>query len=144
MIKPLRTEFIIADGARARWVRRSDEADDFVTVRELFASEPQRSHPEGVVFEGHSGQRFNVEARDTVSSQRRLRFAEDLAREINAEAQAGRLERLAVIAPPRMLSAIRQRLGPSAAAMLARTLGKDLTKTPDHELGGWLRRLERG
>jgi len=144
MIKHLRTEFIIADGSRARWVRRSEQADDFVTIRELFAAHPQGSRPQGIVVEGHAGQRSNVEERDADRSQRRLHFAEDVAQEINAEAQAGRLERLAVIAPPRMLSAIRQRLSPGATAMLARTLGKDLTKTPDHELAGWLRTLELG
>lgn len=144
MIKPLKTEFVIADRSRARWVRRSPDADDFVTVKEMFAAPARQARPQGVAFEGHSHQRFNIEERDAAARQRRVRFAEDIAREINADAQAGRLERLAVIALPRILGAIRQRLCPSAAARLMRTLDKDLTKTPDHQLGAWLRSLERG
>ncbi len=143
-MKPLKTYFVIADGARARWVQRSDVADDFVTVRELNATSEPHGHPQGVAFEGGTGQRFNVELKNDVVQQRRVRFAEDVAAAINEEARAGGLDRLAVVAPARMLAAIRQRLSAQASARLARTLSKDLTKTPDHELGNWLRPLEHG
>ena len=144
MIKPLRTQFVIADSSRARWVARSEHADDFVTVKELHASHQSHGHPTGVAFEGYAGQRFNIGERDAAVQQHRLHFANDVAEAINAESEAGETERLAVIAPARMLTAIRQRLGAQANARLAKTLSKDLTKTPDHELGDWLRRLEQG
>ena len=143
MIKPLRTQFVIADASRARWVQRSEQADDFVTLKELRASNQAHGHPTGVAFEGHTGQRFNIGERDAAVREHHLRFAEDVAEAINAETEAGLTERLVVIAQARMLGAIRQRLHPRASARLARTLSKDLTKTPDHELGAWLRRLER-
>jgi protein required for attachment to host cells len=143
-VRPLNTHFVIADGARARWVKRSDQADDFVTVRELVAGPEPRGEPDGVAFASRGGQRFNIGEKKDAIRQRKLRFAEEVAEAINAEAAAGGLERLAVVAPARMLGAIRQRLGPEASARLVQTLSKDLTKTPDHELGGWLRRLERG
>ena len=142
-MKPLNTQFVIADGARARWVKRSDHADDFVTIKELSASSEPVRHPQGVAFATHSSQRFNTEEKADAVRLHKLRFAEEVADAINAEAVAGKLERLAVVAPARMLGAIRQRLCPEANARLAQTLSKDLTKTPDHELGGWLRRLER-
>jgi protein required for attachment to host cells len=135
---------VIADGARARWVKRSDHADDFITVRELKAEPQPHGEPDGVAFAGPGGQRFNIGEKADAVQRRKLHFAEQLADAINAETVAGGIERLAVIAPARMLGAIRQRLCPEANARLVQTLNKDLTKTPDHELGSWLRRLERG
>lgn len=143
-MKPPRTLFVIADGGRARFVERSQTADDFVTVRELLAAPDTRAEPDGVAFSGKAGQRFNVGEKNAAVQQHRLRFAEDVAGAINAEATVGRIGRLAVVAPPRMLAAIRKQLCKEAESRLARTLGKDLTKTPDHELGAWLHPLERG
>jgi len=130
MLKPLRTRFVIADGARARWVRRSEGVDDFTTTREIAAAERPAGAPGGVVFES-GGQRFNIEPRQSAAEA-----------SINAEAED--FDRLAVVAPARVLNAIRDGLSAAAGAKLARTLAKDLTKTPDHELGAWLRPLERG
>jgi protein required for attachment to host cells len=143
-MKPLRTRFVIADGSRARWVSRSERADDFVTMKELKAASIAAGEPEGVVFEGGSGQRFNVEEKSDAVRMRHLRFAQEVADAINAEAAEREFDRLAVVAPARVLGAIRQRLSATANARLAKTLAKDLTKTPDHELGAWLRNLERG
>jgi protein required for attachment to host cells len=143
-VKPLNTQFVIADGGRARWVQRSESADDFVTIRELTVSAASRGEPGGVVFSGAGGQRFNIGEKDDAVQQRKLRFAEEVAQAINADAATGGVERLAVVAPARMLGAIRKRLCAEASARLVRTLSKDLTKTPDHELGAWLRPLERG
>ena len=59
-----------------------------------------------------------------------------------AQAAQGAFDRLALVAPPRILSAIRDRMSVGASAKLARTLAKDLTKAPDHELGAWLGALD--
>ena len=143
-MRPLKTLFVVADGGRARWIRRSETADDFVTVHELTAAPDTRGEPDGVAFEGSSGQRFNIGEKNDAVQQHRLRFAIEVAKAINVEVTAGRVERLALVAPARMLTAIRERLCPMASAKLARTLNKDLTKTPDHALGTRLRELERG
>lgn len=144
MTKPLRTRFVIADGSRARWVKRSDVADDFTTTKELAAEPRVEGQHQGVVFEGVAGRRFGVQQRQSAVQAHRLQFAHQVADAINAEAEADAFERLAVVAPARVLSAIRGRLSAAANARLARTLAKDLTKTPDHELGTWLRTLELG
>jgi protein required for attachment to host cells len=141
MPKPLRTRFVIADGSRARWVGRSRDADDFTTTRELAAEERLSGSPTGVVFDS-GGQRYTIEQRRSAVEAHRLRFAQQVADAINAEAQD--FDRLAVVAPSRVLNAIRARLSTAAGAKLAKTLAKDLTKTPDHELGTWLRPLELG
>ena len=144
MPRPLKTQFVIADGARARWVTQADRVDDFVTQSEIQAEARAKGHPQGAVFEGSTGRRFSVEeGRGAVSHHREL-FAQQIADLLNRQAEARAFERLALIAPARLLNAIKQRLSGVASAKLAKTLAKDLTKTPDHELGAWLRRLEMG
>lgn len=137
----LRTEYLLADNAHARWVRRSDAADDFVTVQEMHVQAAVRPHPQGVAFESGGG-RFNIEEKRGAVAKHRYRFAETLAEAINAKAEDGGLDRLCLVAPVRTLAAIRRRLTPAAETKLAHVLAKDLTKTPDHELRDWLHDLE--
>jgi protein required for attachment to host cells len=139
MTSHLTTQFVIADGARARWVRRSETADDFVTSRETKAAR----RAGGEAFEGATGRRSAVETLGA-AHQHGEAFAREVADEINAEAAKGAFERLAIVAPARTLSAITERLTNVARALLVKTLAKDLSKTPDHEIGTWLRPLELG
>ena len=144
MTKPLKTLFVIADGAHARWVRRSGDGRDFATLKVLEAEPRPHGHPQGVAFEGHTGRPANVEPRQDPAREQRVRFAADVARAINAEADAEDLDRLVVVAPARVQAALQQRLSGAARTKLAGVLAKDLTKTPDHELAGWLRAFEIG
>lgn len=143
MTKPLRTQFVIADSGRARWVRRSDQSHDFVTMRELKAERPVGDVQDpGVMISGLYGRRTGL--RDTGLSINKARdeFAAEIAAALEAEAERGEFERLAVVAPVRTLNAIRKHLSGAAGKAMAASLAKDLTKTPDHELGGWLEPLE--
>lgn len=137
----LRTDFLLADNAHARWVRRSDAANAFATVREMHVEPATQAHPQGVAFESGGG-RFNIEEKRGAVDKHRYRFAEVLAEAINAKAAEGTLDRLCLVAPARTLAAVRRLLTPAAKAKLAQVLAKDLTKTPDHELGDWLQELE--
>jgi protein required for attachment to host cells len=144
MHKP-RIQFLVVDGGRARWVRRSvDAADDFETVEVLQAPPQLRDETDGVVFEGTCGQSFSVGQRNEARTRHHALFASQIADLINAQVQNDGFERLSIVAPVRMLNAIKSRLSPPARAKLGKTLAKDLTKAPDHELGNWLRKLEFG
>ncbi len=141
MTKPLRTQFVIADGSRARLVARSDETRDFVTTKILrAASRPRAPKPLGVVFESSAG-RPSGTGHEHVKSKRQA-FAREVVEMLSAEARRSGFERLAVVAPARTLSAICEALPAPMRAKVAQTLAKDLTKTPDHELGHWLTSLE--
>jgi len=144
MPKPLRTQFIVADGSCARWVKRAGQAGQFVTETKIEAAARAAGHPQGVVFEGSTGRRFNVEERNDAVRRHRELFAQQIADLINEQAADQAFERLAVVAPARLLNAIRQRLTAVANAKLTGTLAKDLTGAPDHELGAWLHPLEMG
>ena len=128
MTKPLRIQFIIADGSHARWVRRSETGDTFVTERDI------KAH----VHAGAHGRAHGSDDHDLAA------FARTVADAINAEVQSGHDDRLALIAPAHTLAAIQGHLSKVAEAKVFRTLAKDLVKTPDHALGEWLRPLELG
>lgn len=140
MSHPPKTQFLIADGARARWIVR--RASDFVTLREQAARPRRREHPQGVVFSSAAGQRFNIEARDDSARRDKARFAEEIAAAINAHDAAGGFDRLVIVAPARVLAVIADHLTTSARGKFIGSLAKDLTKVPDHELAAWLHALE--
>ena len=144
MPKHLKTQFVIADGVRARWVKRSDHADDFVTERQIEAEPRPSGNSQGAAVEGYTGHPFSMGEHFHAERHLREQFAHEVAEEINTQASKKTFDRLAVIAPARVLNVIHQRLSTMASAKLFKTLAKDLTKVPDHELGAWLRDLEFG
>lgn len=128
MTAHLKILFVIADGVHARWVSRSHEgSEDFHTVRELRAAHPAA---------GHESNEAVRRAHDS--------FGREVAEALNAAANHGEFEKLALVAPSQVLTAITAHLNPKAKADLVHSLAKDLIKTPDHELGAWLRTLELG
>jgi len=136
---PSRLLFILADGAHARFVKRNRDTGAFLTVRELDGSHrlknlrrelragPQR----GRSHESGSPTRHGV-GREDYARQAKEAFVTDVARE--AAEFAGIGQALVLVAPARLVSALRERLDAKVAAVL----NKDLLKTPDHELGRWL------
>jgi protein required for attachment to host cells len=142
MTKPVKILFIIADGGRARWVRRKPGGGDFETVREITAEHLQKGGPQGAVFEGSSSARFSIEEKASAVRAHEARFPEAVAGEINAEAPSSQDEHLAIVAPARVLGTIKERLSGPARERLCGSLAKDLTRTPDHELAKWLTSLE--
>jgi len=145
MTKPLRTQFVIADGGRARWVRRSERADDFVTVKELKADKVEfAGGAPGAVFESSTSRSSGLGEPGKLAKEQGAVFAAELAEALNADAERDAFDRFVLVAPARILSAIGKGLSGPAKARLANSLAKDLTKVPDHELGQWLRPLELG
>jgi protein required for attachment to host cells len=144
MTKSLRTQFIVLDGSKARWVVQTEDPGHFATAKEMHAEKEARGAPQGVVFVGVSGRQSDVEEKDAALRARRDVFPATVAEAVNAEVQAGAIDRLVVVAPARTLAAVKRHLSPMAGAKLAGTLAKDLVKTPDHDLAHWLRSLALG
>jgi protein required for attachment to host cells len=105
-----------------------DEAElPRVAARDLATDRPGRRADVG------PGQRSAMEEADPVEEARRA-FLRELGATLAAEAQAGRIDSLVVIAPPRALGHLREALGP-ARGRVAREIEKDLTsrKVPEIE-----------
>lgn len=142
-MRPPRLQFVILDGARARWVSRTHDTLAFHTERTV--ERPHTSHggPEGVVFESSSGRRATVDPHVPAAVKERDHFAESIAHEVEAAVKADPGISLALVAPPRVLKSLEDRLSGPARERVLHRLAKDLTKVPDGELGAWLCPLER-
>jgi protein required for attachment to host cells len=140
MTKHPRILFVVADGGRARMVVRSAETGHFVTRAELAAGDARSVDADAAVFQSFGSGRHSTGRPDTAARKFEAEFAEKVADEARARCREYDCSSLVLAAPARFLSALRENLaeGPRVAAELA----KDLTKTPDAELGDWLRSLE--
>jgi len=127
----LRTRIVIANSARARWVEREGEA--FATLTELEANRATTAHAASTVHQRFGEGRHGAGEVD-LARKGTQRFASEIAERINDEDRRADFERLAIVAPPRMLGAIREALSPSARAKVVHELPKDLTKASSHRL----------
>jgi protein required for attachment to host cells len=134
--------FVLADGARARFVERSPETGHFVTVQELdsrhrlqsLRSELRASQPARTMEQHYPGGH-------AVNQQDFLRTAKEAFVAEVADRAAAMLEKRSyqgvfVAAPARLIATLREGLAGRAA--ITGELNRDLTKAPDSELDRWL------
>lgn len=134
--------YLLADGAHARFVEQSAETKAFVTIRRIDGSgrldavrEEQRDEQAGRSFESGSTARHGV-GREDVYRRAKEAFAADVGKTLHALVGEMSADSVVLVAPPRLLRVLRASAGSSVP--VAAELGKDLIKTPDHELGEWL------
>ena len=140
--------YVLIDGAHARFVVWSRDKGDFVTVHRMAGEErlrelraEQRNEQPGRSFESASAGRHAVGRGDAYRRAKEM-FASEVGRGLG-EFVAGRdIEGVVIAAPTRLLKIVRERL-PARTEIVAE-IGKDLIKTPDHELGAWLDRATIG
>lgn len=132
---------LIADGARARIVRRRNansdtdvQAEDLVfaidhkKTGEIMSDRPGRSFaPEGA-------RRSAKEYRSEPEKDQETRFAGMLVDELERRLRAHEFEKLSIVAEPRMLGMLRQKLSPALRQTVVAEVAKDLTKLPRQEL----------
>jgi protein required for attachment to host cells len=139
-MKHARIWYIIADGGRARFVER-DEAGSFRTVLSFDAAElHKRSHDLGRdrpsrVKESANSARHAVEPRRDLHQAAKADFIALVAEEVEAEHGKDQFDSLVLVAPPGVLTELREKLAKPLAKIVTGDLQKDLTKVPDHQLG---------
>jgi protein required for attachment to host cells len=131
--------YAIADGGRARFVER-DENGAFRTVvsfvsTELHdrASDLGRDRP-GRVMESATPGRSAVEPRSDPKELAKEGFVKLVAEELAAEHERGAFDQLMLVAPPGVLTELKDKLAKPIADLVVKDLQKDLTKVPDHDL----------
>jgi protein required for attachment to host cells len=136
-----KTLFVIADGARARLVRRVPGAARFATFEEIDdggalrrAQVRARGAPHAAVMQSATPQRHSI-GRGEDDRRIKAAFALKVAGRAAAIAQEQGYDQIVVAAPPRLAGILRRRLGPNA--VVAAALTRDLTKAPDSALGRW-------
>lgn len=144
MSQNARLLIVIADGAHLRFVRPSADgvlhtvtSSDSPTAHRK-SSDIGSDHP-GASFHSQSTAHHALTPRHDPHELAEEDFARFAADEINTRFGQNSVDKILLVAPPRTLNVIRDRLDPGAAAALAGTLGKDLVKTPDDALEPHLR-----
>jgi protein required for attachment to host cells len=134
--------FLLADGARARFVERSPETGYFVTVQEidgrqslqalrseLRASQPARTMDQNLPG-GHA-----MSQQDFLRSAKEA-FAAEVAERAAALVRKRAYQGVFLAAPDRLVGVLRR--GLAGKAHITGEINRDLTKAPDAELGRWL------
>lgn len=141
-MKPVSTLIVIADGENARFFRHAKPGAGLVADPSLDMSEKhQPSHDMGEArpgrtYQSHGAARSGMEPRSDPHEQAEVQFAHALAHHLDALMAADAADRLVIAADPKTLGVLRKALSPQTAGKLAATLGKDLVKTPVHDLPG--------
>jgi protein required for attachment to host cells len=142
-MKKVKIWYVIADGGRARFVER-DENGAFRTVLSFVAadlharsSDLGRDRPARVMESAGPG-RSAVEPRRDLHEAAKQDFVKLVATQIEAEHGNGQFDSLVLVAPPGVLTELKQALSKSMIALVVDNLQKDLTKVPDHDLTGHL------
>jgi protein required for attachment to host cells len=132
---------LIADGARARIVRLKNtnhetgvQMDDLVfetdhrRTGEIMSDRPGRS------FASEGARRSAMEYRTEPEREQEARFAGTIVDDLDRRLRAHEFDRLSIVAEPRMLGTLRQKLSPALRQAVVAEVAKDLTKLPRHEL----------
>lgn len=125
--------FLVADAGRARFVlRHSAGRYDVLASFENKPAHRPRQDTRVRTF-APSGATRTALSQDK-GRQARDAFAAELADEADRLLQQGRVTHLSLVAPPKMLAAIRDKLSDRAAAHVSTTRAKDLTKLSEADL----------
>jgi protein required for attachment to host cells len=138
-MKKARLWYVIADGGRARFVARDDKGV-FRTVASFVSTELHaRASDLGLdrparVKESASPARHAIEPRRDLHEAAKEDFISIVAEEIEAGHGRGQFDKLVLVAPPGVLTELKNALSKPMAKLVASDLQKDLTKVPDHDL----------
>jgi protein required for attachment to host cells len=139
-MRPTTTWILIADGARARIfanhgpgkgveaVEGAEFAADHRPDREILSDKPGRT------FESVGTTRHAIQPHHDPHRELKRAFSERLAQLLDQKLAQKAYDRVVLVAPPVTLGDLREALSDPVKAAVYAELGKDLTKTPTHEL----------
>jgi protein required for attachment to host cells len=130
---------VVCDGAKALLLENvGDEKFANLKTQKVYEQEDSRTRELGTdapgrAFNSIDGRRSGMEQTD-LHTQSEERFLRALAGNLNAAVQAGQIQSLIVIAPPRALGVLRQAYSASLRNVLRAEVDKDLVRLPVHEI----------
>jgi protein required for attachment to host cells len=134
-----KTLYLIVDGGRVRYVERTGPGH-FTTFRKFVsahihdkASKLGRER-QARVQESATARRHGIESRIKPRDKIELKFIETVAADLGKDSTIGDFDNLVIVAPGRLLNALRTSLPANLAGKLIESIDKDLTKIPDVEL----------
>jgi len=142
MRTPSQLLFVLTDGGRARFVRKSQATGHFEAFDELRAlkdldtvREKVRSRTLPRTQSSTTPRRSAIEGDNAVRAAKES-FLDRVAEHAAATCRRERFSGIFIAAPARLIGPLEARLRDKAS--LAGTLGKDLTKTPVERLEQWI------
>ena len=117
--------YVVADGGKARFLTHDGAHMHAV---QSFAND------HGADDDLSGGTRQLKAPKSDPHEQAKAHFAVQIAERLNEAVRTGKVDEIVLAAPAHMLHDIREGLDKAAASKLARSLSKDLTNTPEHEL----------
>lgn len=156
---PLRTWVLVADGAHARILENKGPVHG--DARHGSIGHGQTAHEwmpvEGLSFDGNHGathdlvterqgrrvsslgpRRSAIAAKTDPHRNEKSKFAARLADMLAEQLQSGAYHRLIIAAPPVTLGDLRNAISEKVRKTVVAEFGHDLTKIPDHDIGGHL------
>lgn len=133
------TWVLVADGEKALLMENAGDADfPLLEVRRERHEANPPTHEQGTDrpgrrSDGPGAQRSAMEETDWHRLEKE-RFAAELAQMLYRRAHADRFDRLIVVAPPRVLGALRRELHKEVTARIVAEVGLDLTNHPVDEI----------
>ncbi len=121
------TWYVIADGGKARIV--ADHAGEMRTVQHF-----DRSGHGDTATDASAGTSQLKAPKSDPHETSKAQFAKLVAHRLNEAVRTGKVDEIVLAAPAHVLHDIREELDHAATAKLGKSLSKDLTNTPDHEL----------
>ena len=143
-MKAIRTWIVVADGAGARLFLNSGPGKGLQELPEgrmqtaLETTRSQGTDRPGRVHDRMGDGRHAMEPRADWHEQQKQRFARDLAQHLDGAAAEKAFDRLILVAPPKLLGALRAQLGAAARRLVTGELPKDLMRASEKELLGQL------
>ncbi len=133
------TWVVVADGTRARLFnrhknRKLEEFDTLLSPVHRLHEGDLVSDRDGRTFDSAGTGRHAMGNRNSAKDHEMTIFAKRLAARLEEGRNAGELERLVLIAPPRFLGQLRSHLSERAAELVALTIDKELTTLPVDKL----------
>lgn len=131
------TSVLVTDGSKALFLR-NDGDEEFPNLRlaqkweqDVLPDREIRSAPPGRSFSSHDhGTRRSAYDETDSHEQSEAEFTSTVASFLNDEAQKGSIDKLIIVAPPRMLGRLRTRLRRELAERITVEIAKDLVKHP--------------
>ena len=134
-----KTLYLIADGGRVRYVERTGPGH-FNTFRKFVsahihekASELLRDRP-ARVQESATTTRHGIERKINPRDKIEQKFIQEVAADLRDDKTIGGFDNVVIVAPPKLLSVLRESLPQAFVSKLVDSIDKDLTKIPDSEL----------
>lgn len=138
VMKKIKTLIVVADGSKGMFylnegikkgVNLLEEYSQEVHYnRDIYVDKPGRT------FESADGTRHALVPRADFHQQEKLNFAKHLSSKVNTKVENQEVDRVIIVAPPKILHELRENLNCAAKKNLVGELNKDLTKIKPEEL----------